>query len=107
MRLLVLALAALATPALAQSSVGAPTVQAAPVAPTVDPVLVGEWTLSAVVTGGTLDAYGVDVQAMTCVFTADGQARVSMRAVQDQEPMARQRAFAFQAADGTLTRGER
>ena len=100
MRPLALALVALATPALAQSSVRAPTVQTAPA---VDPALVGEWTLADVVAGGPLDDYGVDVQAMTCAFKADGQARVSMMAIQDGESMSRQRAFAFQAADGTLT----
>ncbi len=100
MRLLALVLVALATPALAQSSARAPAVQAAP---TVDPALVGEWTLSEVVDPGSLDDYGVDVQAVTCVFTADGQAEVSMTAEQDGDPMSRRRAFGFEAAGGTLT----
>ena len=103
MRTLALALVALATPAFAQAGpvVGPDTVQAAD--PAVDPALVGEWTLARVVEPGALGDYGVEIQAMTCLFSADGHARVSMAAVQDGDTMSRQREFEFEteaAMDG-------
>ena len=108
MRALAFALLAVAAPALAQSSadtsasVELPAAEQAAEAP-VDSALVGEWRLSSVVEGGRLDDYGVDIQAMTCSFSSDGRARVSMMAVQDGESMSRQRAFEFDAAGGVLT----
>lgn len=104
MRVYALALAALATPALAQSSVDTPIapVPAAKAEAPVDSALVGEWRLESVVEGGKLEDYGVDIQVMTCQFSADGQARVSMMAVQDGESMSHQRTFGFEAVSGTL-----
>ena len=104
MRPLALVLLAVAAPALAQSSVDTAAVRVAPTAEApVDSALVGEWRLSSVVEDGKLEDYGVDIQAMTCTFSADGRARISMMAVQDGESMSRQRSFEFDAADGTLT----
>ena len=103
MRALVLALLAAAVPAAAQASADAPPPLVVTAEAPVDSALVGEWTLESVVEAGHLGDYGVDLQAMTCVFSADGQARVSMMAVQDGETMSRQRTFDFEAEDGTLT----
>lgn len=107
MRLLVLALLAAASPALAQSDADTAPAEAASAAADpapVDSALVGEWRLESVVEGGEMEDYGVDLQAMTCVFSAEGRARVSMMAVQDGETMSRQRVFRFDAAGGTLTK---
>ena len=95
MRTLALAaLAALATPALAQTGPVAPnTVEAAN---GVDPALVGEWRLVEVVAPGVLGDYGVEIQAITCRFSADGRAHMSMAAVQDGDTMSRQREFDFE-----------
>ena len=90
------ALAVLATPAMAQTGPEAGPDTAGVVAPPVDAVLVGEWTLERVVEPGILGAYGVTIQAMTCRFSADGQARVSMAAVQDGDTMSREREFGFE-----------
>ena len=103
MRALVLALLAAAVPAAAQASADAPPPLVVTAEAPVDSALVGEWTLESVVEAGHLGDYGVDLQAMTCVFSADGQARVSMMAVQDGETMSRQRSFDFEAEGGTLT----
>ena len=103
MRALVLALLAAAVPAAAQASADAPPPAVVVTEAAVDSALVGEWTLESVVEPGQLDDYGVDLQAMTCTFSAEGEARVSMMAVQDGETMSRQRTFDFEAEDGTLT----
>lgn len=68
----------------------------------VDSALVGAWTLDEVVEAGVLAEFGVEVQAMTCVFSADGQAEISMTAVQDGETLFRDRSFAFSTDDGTI-----
>ena len=96
MRTIALALLALATPALAQTGPEVRTDKAEVAAPPVDAALVGEWTLERVVAPGVMGTYGVTIQAMTCRFSADGQAHVSMAAVQDGDTMSRQRAFAFE-----------
>ena len=100
-RLVLLALA-LATPALAQSSAEEGTPIEAAEQVTVDPALVGEWELDEMTAPGVLAAYGVDVKTMTCTFSADGQAEVSMTAVQDGDPIARTRSFSFRTEDGKI-----
>ena len=100
---LLLALA-LATPAAAQATpdtLAAEVARAQPEA-SVDPALVGEWTLDEMTAPGVLAAYGVDVEEMTCTFSADGQAQVAMTAVQDGDPISRTRSFSFRTEDGEI-----
>ncbi len=99
----------LAAPAVAQSSVdtpvAVPTAEPARLgaeAAAVDSALVGAWTLDAVTRPGVLAAFGVDVQAMTATFSADGEARIVMTAVQDGEAMFRDRAFLFVTDGGQI-----
>ncbi len=92
----------LATPALAQSSVEeAPPVEVEQQA-AVDSLLVGEWELDELTAPGMLAAYGFDVQAMTCVFSAEGEAVISMAAVQDGDSISRARTFTFRTEGGEI-----
>lgn len=101
----------LAAPVMAQSSTETPVavppvetevVDPAPQPVTVDPALIGEWTLDEMTSPGVLASFGVDVQSMTAVFSADGQAKISMTAVQDGETMFRDRTFTFRTEDGDI-----
>lgn len=99
--------AVLATPAFAQSTPDAPAPEvvadtAAADTAAVDGALVGEWTLDEVVAPGPMGDYGVEIQTLTCRFSADGQAQVSMAAVQDGDTMSRVRKFAFTTEDGQM-----
>jgi len=108
MRPLALAVALLAVPALAQSTPDAPEALPQPAAAPdlavadIDPALIGAWQLAEVVDAGRLGELDVAVEAMTCAFAADGMARVSMEIVQDLDPIASARAFAFDTEGGRI-----
>lgn len=97
----------LAAPVMAQSSTETPAPPVEAVEPeteavTIDPALVGAWTLDQVTAPGVLASFGVDVQSMTATFSADGQAKIAMTAVQDGETLFRDRTFAFSTDDGKI-----
>ncbi|WP_412068418.1 hypothetical protein [Rubrivirga sp. IMCC43871] len=102
MRSLVVALALLSAPAIAQASPESGPVEAAVVADDVDPALVGAWSLDEVVEGGRLAVLGVAVEDMTCAFGAEGTARIEMEMVQDLDPIVRERTFTFQTENGQI-----
>lgn len=72
-------------------------------APAVDPVLVGQWSLDAVVEPGTMGRFGASLASMVCVFGADGQATLHVVMEQDGERYDRERTFGVQVADGVIT----
>ena len=110
MRLLALAAVVLAVPAVAQSDV-APAPPTEPVASPVldvavtsevDAALVGAWTLEEVAEVGRLGDLGVEVEDMTCAFSAEGTATVEMEMVQDLDPLTRERTFEYDTEGGLI-----
>lgn len=105
MRLTVLSVALLAAPAFAQS-----TPDSVPTEPdvvetdsvTVDPEIIGTWTLEEVAEAGHLGELGVEVEDMRCAFGAEGTARIEMEMVQDLDPISRARTFSFETEDGQI-----
>ena len=95
---------ALSTSAFAQATLEAPadTLEAEPVVDLVDPLLVGIWTLDAVESHGEIGAMGADVEAMRCVFEADGQGHVTMTLMQDLDTIEREREFEFETEAGRI-----
>lgn len=107
MRTLVLTAAVLAVPAVAQSDpepAPPPTTPPATVAEAedVDAALVGEWKLEEVVEAGRLGEMDVAVEEMTCMFRAEGTARVEMEMVQDLDPLSHERTFSFDTEEGKI-----
>lgn len=93
----------LATPVLAQSTPEEPPPAPPPVqAQAIDPSLVGTWELDETVDLGFLGRMDVEVQAMRCVFRADGTADVAMTVEQDQDTTATAKTFGFSTEDGTI-----
>ncbi len=101
MRTFLLALAALAAPAFAQSTPETVPV-AAQVAENVDPLVVGEWTLDEVSEAGYLGRMGAQIRAMRCAFAPDGTASVSMTLLQDQDRIEHSKSFAFETEAGQI-----
>lgn len=105
MRALALALL-VAAPALAQSTAESEPLVAEPDIATVDPMLVGTWTLDDVDNAGTLDEMGADIEGMVCTFGSDGSADVAMTIVQDLDTIVRQRTFGYETTDGRIVSDE-
>ncbi|MGB3543355.1 lipocalin family protein [Rubrivirga sp.] len=103
MRALVFALL-VSAPVLAQASIEVvpDSLEAAPAVDLVDPLLVGTWTLDRVEDGGRIGEMGADVEAMTCVFDADGTGHVTMTLMQDLETIEREQTFDFETASGRI-----
>ena len=99
-----LALLVVALPAAAQANGdAAPEVEAAS-AQTVDPALVGEWTLLKVEENGDIGRFGGEVERMTCEFEADGSAEVHLAVMQDLDLQEHERTFRFATENGTIVR---
>ena len=102
MRALLVALA-LSAPALAQSTSDEPAAPPAVAeAASGDGAVVGTWALDETDALGYLGELGVEIEAMTCAFRADGTADVAMTVTQDQETSASARTFTFATVDGRI-----
>lgn len=100
--LAVLAALVVAAPALAQANAdAAPPVERAA---SVDPALVGEWTLIKVQEAGEIGRFGGEIEAMSCEFDADGSAEVELTVLQDRDLHTHDQTFEFDTEDGTIVR---